>query len=488
VLIIPPGIKPHVPLAEAQAAHLGSLTDEWHILADLSFADLVLWVLAEAEQQFYAVAQIRPATGPTVLEDDIVGQVLAYDPTNLVTKAFQTGQIQQTSENEVHPGAPIDVWAIPLMVAGQCWGVLQRHGDQLGIRVPGELEDHYLVVADQLADMAWRGVFPDQGHRKLSGMSPRVGEGLLTLDENGVVDYATPNAVSAFRKLGLTSDLVGESVVPLALNLIARPEKPVDTSLAAHFRSPRSDEVELDNGESSVFLHILPLTNAQGRLGTLVVLRDTTELRQRERQLVTKDATIREIHHRVKNNLQTVSALLRLQVRRMKSSEAVTALNEAMARVQSIAVVHEILSYSMTGAVDFDGVADRLLPLTSDFAVAGGRVVARRQGSFGEVPAEVATSLALVMTELCTNAVEHGLATGTGELVVEAARSGDGWLCMTIIDNGSGLPEGFRIDDPARASLGLSIVTTLLQDLRGDFALEPNPDGVGARAVVNIPL
>lgn len=486
--MVAPDIKPKLRLSEAQLAHLGGLTDEWHIWADLSFADLVLWVYAGGEQRFYAVAQIRPATGPTALEDDIVGQTLAWDPANLVTQAYQTGQIQQTSQDTVHAGVPVDIGAIPLMVSGQCWGVVQRQGEQLGIRAPGELEDHYLVVADQLADMAWRGVFPDQGHRKLSGMSPRVGEGLLTLDENGVVDYASPNAVSAFRKLGLTSDLVGEPLVPLARDLTTRPEEPVETSLAAHFRSARSDEVELDNGECLVFLHILPLTNAQGRVGTLVVLRDTTELRQRERQLVTKDATIREIHHRVKNNLQTVSALLRLQARRMRSSEAATALNEAMARVQSIAVVHEILSYSMSGAVDFDGVADRLLTLAADFTIEGGRVAARRQGSFGEVPAEVATSLALVLTELCTNAIEHGIAAGCGELVLEADRGEDGWLRMAIIDNGEGLPADFSVDDPARVSLGLSIVTTLLQDLRGSFRLESNPDGVGARASVAIPL
>jgi two-component sensor histidine kinase len=263
---------------------------------------------------------------------------------------------------------------------------------------------------------------------------------------------------------------------------------PVDTSLAAHFKSPHSQEVDIETDHASLFMRIVPLTNLRGRIGTLIVCRDTTEIRRKERQLVTKDATIREIHHRVKNNLQTVSALLRLQARRMKSTEAHAALEEAMARVQAIAVVHEILSYSMSGSVDFDDVADRLLKLTGDLGGEKGHVDARRQGSFGEIPAEVATSLSLIVTELCQNAIEHGLASGSGTVKVVPDRKQDRSLEVCVIDNGQGLPEGFRVDDKDRTSLGLSIVSTLLQDLHGEFQLVPNPDGVGARAIIRIPL
>jgi two-component sensor histidine kinase len=488
VLRIPASVRPHVAITEIQSAFLGALIDDWHILADLAFSDLILWVPGTDDETFYSIAQVRPATGPTALEDDVVGEVISHNPEHLVSQAYSTQRICETSDNKIQAGIPVDVWAIPLMVDCSCLGILERHTNQMGVRAPGELEDHYLAIAGILFDMVARGVFPDSGHRRLRGISPRVGEGLILLDTDGAVEYASPNAVMVYRKMGLSSDLLGEMIVPLTVSLMNRSGNPMDTSLMANFRSPHSEEADIDTGEASVFMRILPLTKPKGRIGTLVVCRDTTELRQKERQLVTKDATIREIHHRVKNNLQTVSALLRLQARRMKSTEAQGALEEAMARVQAIAVVHEILSHSMPGSVVFDDVADRLLKLTSDLASERGNVDARREGSFGEIPAETATSLSLVVTELCQNAIEHGLAAGLGTVIVAADRTPDGSLEMAVIDNGVGLPEGFDVHDKSRTSLGLSIVTTLLQDLHGEFSLVPNPDGIGARAIVRIPL
>ena len=475
-------------MSDAQSAFLEALIDDWHILADLAFSDLILWLPGVDDNEFYAIDQIRPATGPTALEDDVVGSVIAYDPEHLVTQAYLSKRICETSDNALQAGIPVDVWAIPLMVEGVCWGIVERHTNQMGVRAPGELEDRYLEIAGILSDMAWRGAFPDPGHSRLTGISPRVGEGLILIDTVGTVEYASPNAVSVYRKLGLAYDLGGERIVPLTVSLMSRSGAPVDTSLAACFKSPHSEEAEIETENASVIMRILPLTSARGRIGTLVVCRDTTEIRRRERQLVTKDATIREIHHRVKNNLQTVSALLRLQARRMKSTEAQGALEEAMARVQAIAVVHEILSYSMSGSVDFDSVVDRLLKLAGDLSAAKGIVEVKRLGSFGEIPAAVATSLSLIMTELCQNAIQHGLVTGSGRVTVVPQRHPDDTLEVAVIDNGRGLPEGFLVNDQARTSLGLSIVTTLLEDLHGEFLLVPNPDGVGARAIVRVPL
>ena len=105
-----------------------------------------------------------------------------------------------------------------------------------------------------------------------------------------------------------------------------------------------------------------------------------TDLRRRDRELVTKDATIREIHHRVKNNLQTVAALLRLQARRIGEPAARSALEEAVRRVGSIAIVHETLSQSVEGNVDFDEVADRLGAMVTDVSSVGARVRVRRVG------------------------------------------------------------------------------------------------------------
>ncbi len=216
-----------------------------------------------------------------------------------------------------------------------------------------------------------------------------------------------------------------------------------------------------------------------------MLCRDVSDLRSKERELVTKDATIREIHHRVKNNLQTVAALLRMQARRIESPEAKVALTDAMSRVASIAIVHETLSQTFDEIVEFDAVADELLQMVGDVSASWGGVSAIREGSFGLLSADVATSLAMIISELCQNAVEHGLADQSGEVRVAPSRF-DGQLRMEISDDGQGLPPGF--DWHTSRSLGLSIVNTLVAEMEGSFRLGPRPAGPGTQAVVEIPL
>jgi two-component sensor histidine kinase len=253
--------------------------------------------------------------------------------------------------------------------------------------------------------------------------------------------------------------------------------------VTASGRSPRETEIE-SNG-SVVQLRSLPLVVSGMRTGALVLVRDVTELRHRERELMTKDATIREIHHRVKNNLQTVAALLRLQARRIDVPEGREALEEAVRRVGSIAIVHDTLSQTLDESVDFDDVADRLRVMVAEVSSRGGRVTSRRQGSFGTLPAGVATPLAMVLTEVLQNAVEHGFGDDTGTLTVTAGRL-VGRLHVTVEDDGRGLPENFDLD--GSTSLGLSIVRTLVEsELGGQLEIGRRDDG-GTRVALDLPV
>ena len=214
-----------------------------------------------------------------------------------------------------------------------------------------------------------------------------------------------------------------------------------------------------------------------------------TELRHRERELISKDATIREIHHRVKNNLQTVAALLRLQARRLHAPEAKFALEEAVRRVGSIAMVHETLSHVPDEVVDFDEIAGRVAMMAGEVAAPETRVTPTLLGEFGQLSAAVATPLALVLTELMQNALQHGLTGpnhGTDGFLEVAARRGPGLLTVTVTDNGAGLPPDFDLD--STTSLGLQIVRALvLTELDGKLEIRPRPGG-GTRVLVELPL
>lgn len=462
---------------------LKALVNEWHLLADASFSDLILWVPGRDENTFWAGAQVRPTTGPTALEDDVVGDDISYDAEHLVTSAFLSHETCETSDNALNAGIPVDVAAVPVIRHGRCIAIVERHTNRMGLRAPGALEDAYLEIASILTDMLHRGVFPVSPPSDPS-LSPKVGDGLIQVSVLGVIQYASPNAVSAYRRLGHAGDMEGEEIQAITAG-VGLGLQSIGQSIAADVDGREVRELDLDNREGSVRLRVVPLTDAHGPCGTLILCRDTTDIRNRERQLVTKDATIREIHHRVKNNLQTVAALLRLQSRRMASEEARAALKNAMARVAAIAVVHELLSQTFDEAVRFDDVADRILKMVGDVSAAQGQVVVVREGSFGLVPADAATSLSLVMTELCQNAVEHGLASSSGTVRVLPHRDG-AELVVDVVDDGRGLPHDR--DNLGRGSLGLSIVTTLVEDLAGEFDLGNNPDGPGTRARVRIPL
>jgi two-component sensor histidine kinase len=193
----------------------------------------------------------------------------------------------------------------------------------------------------------------------------------------------------------------------------------------------------------------------------------------------------------VKNNLQTVAALLRLQARRIDAPEAKSALEEAVRRVGSIAIVHETLSSAADEVVGFDEIADRLGRMVTDVSATGDQVRVVRSGTFGVIGSDAATALAMVLTEVLQNAVEHGYAheegvgrTGRIDLVVSRLV---GRLEVTVEDDGRGLPPGFDLD--ASTHLGLSIVRTLVEsELGGRLSLAAAASGTGTRVAIDVPL
>lgn len=471
----------HTDLGDDDKAWLERLVEEWELLADLSFSDLILWVPGIDDNVFWAAAQIRPNTGPTALEDDVVGEDLSYDAEHLVTEAYLSREICSTSDNKLHVGIPVDVHAIPIVRCNRCIGVVEMHTNRMGVRAPGALEDAYLDASRLLVDMVYRCEYPMAGEPTVPWLSPRVGDGLIRLDDRGTVIYTSPNALSAFRHLGLSGDLDGESFVAVLGNL-SIDRQPVDRPVLR--RQLVAQELDVERGDVSLRIRVMPLTDKHGVIGQLAMVRDVSELRNRERQLVTKDATIREIHHRVKNNLQTVAALLRMQGRRIVSVAAKEALSDAMKRVQSIALVHETLSTSFDSDVYFDEIADKLLRMVTDVAAVGSQVTLKRQGSFGKVPADVATNLSLVLSEVCQNAVEHGFPGRRGQVLVQPINA-DGELLVEVSNDGQPLPPDFDLE--ATESLGLSIVEMLVADMGGTFTLE-SPPGRWTVATVRIPL
>jgi two-component sensor histidine kinase len=478
-------VRAHTDLDDEDLAWLHLLLADWQIIADLSFADLVLWLPDREGSGFWAGAQMRPTTGPTAYVDDLVGAFVPKGRRPLIDSAHERQRVAREGDPEWRDDIPVRVEAIPVRRGDRILGIIARNTNLLGVRTPSRLELSYLQTATDLTQMIAAGHFPFPGERSDHADSPRVGDGFLRIDAAGRVTYASPNALSVYRRLGLAADLTGLLLADTTRSLVPPARRPDEETLSAVLGGTSARDIEVGTDETTLILRAIPLRPKGEHIGALVLLRDVTDLRRRDRELVTKDATIREIHHRVKNNLQTVAALLRLQARRIDVPEGREALEEAVRRVGSIAIVHDTLSQAFDEFVDFDDVADRLRVMVAEVSSTGASVRTVRVGSFGTLTAEVATPLAMVITEVLQNAVEHGFRDGEGTVRLTAQRL-VGRLRVTVDDDGVGLPEGFDLD--GSTSLGLSIERTLVEsELDGQLEMGSRPGG-GTRVVLDIPV
>ncbi|MFV2144667.1 MULTISPECIES: sensor histidine kinase [Isoptericola] len=481
-------IAEHAELAEGDLEWLHLLVGDWQIVSDLAFADLVLW-LPTADGRFVAVAQCRPSTGATVHYDDVVGSFAPEGQRPQLTAAMSEGRAQRSREPRWFGAYAVREEAVPVVHDGRAVAVVARQTNLGSGRTPSRLELNYIESADDLLAMIGRGEYPSlnaaTGPRR---GAPRVGDGLIRLNSEGEVLYASPNALSCFHRLGVIGPLVGQSLVEVTAG-IAEQQSTVDESLPLVVMGRAPWRTDIEAGRAALSLRALPLTDRGQRIGAVLLCRDVSELRRRERELMTKDATIREIHHRVKNNLATVAALLRLQARRMEVPEARAALEEAMRRVATISLVHESLSQTLDESVELDDMLKRALRLAADVASTRAQISTRQSGSFGLVPAQDATPLALVLTELVTNAVEHGFpGQESGTVSIDVERE-DSSLRVVVADDGVGMRDG--IDELGRASrsgLGSQIVKTLVvNELRGTIDWLPR-EGGGTQVVLQVQL
>ena len=478
-------------LTSDDVLRLGELTAEWQLLADISFADLVLWIPKRKDEKSWpeghrTIAQIRPMTAATVFTQDLIGNEVAWGSRPDIDQALSSGEIVRDSRAEQVGEIKIKVECIPVFFAGRVIAVISRHRNLETMRTPSRLELNYREIANHIYRMIAEGNFPVKDNVYLAEAAPRVGDGLVRLNVAGDVLFASPNARSAFNRIGWDKDLEGQNLGRVLDSLISQssPLNPREENWQITMSGKQLRRDEFENSGGVLDLLAMPLTEGDNRIGAVVLVHNVTELRRKDRALISKDATIREIHHRVKNNLQTVSALLRLQARRIDDPKASAAIEEAVRRVVSIALVHETLSATAQDLVQFDEVITKIIQGASELNIRPNEIQIKKVGEFGLISSMVATPLALVLTELIHNALEHGLSQ-SGDLVeLRIDRSGKS-MTVTVVDNGNGIPDDFSLE--SNTNLGLQIVQTLTKnELAGKIEfIKPI---IGTQVQISFPL
>jgi two-component system, sensor histidine kinase PdtaS len=460
-------------LGEPVVDHLLRLTASWSLLSDLSFSDMLLMARVDEpnnryDQHFVVLGQMRPNNRSTMINDDLVGTLQGPDAWPLVQLAFDSGTriIGEVNVEAIDDVVP--VWCVPVRFDGKIVAVMVRL--QGPLRGPASLyEQAYLSIFERLCVMVADSTFPFREEGVAGPGLPRVGDGIILIDGDGRVEFATPNASNALHRMGVYGAAEGQTLPDLGLRV-----RVVERSL--EYAIPAMEEIDRGH-DVAILFHCVPLLEHGLVTGVVTMLRDVSDLRQLNRLVLNKEAAVREVHHRVKNNLQTISSLLRLQARRSDNEETSTALMEAERRIRSIAVVHEVLSREPGEEVVFDEIVQSLVLLVEDTVLALHPVEIVVNGELGVLSTDLATPLAVALAELLTNAVEHAFTDfggvdnkQVGIVTLNLYQEG-GNAIAEIRDNGRGLGEHFSLDVPT--SLGLSIVRDLIRaQLHGSIEMK----------------
>jgi two-component sensor histidine kinase len=499
VTTVPELARSRAALEGADLTHVLRLIATWRPLADLSFSDLLLFapIAGEEDHRFVVLGMVRPVTGQTAYPADLVGTVVDEVERPLLSRCWRTGEVVEGDTTEVAGKDRVHVQCTPVRHAGKLVAILTREAPVTFSRRRGELERVYFRVFERFSKMIAEGSFPFAREEAEIETAPRVGDGVIVVDGEARVQFASPNAVSSLHRMGIHAYAQGQPLGGIGFDDTA-------TLSAMRQRLPVSEEVE--QGDVSILLRALPLLEHGNSVGALLLIRDVTDLRRRDRMLMSKDATIREIHHRVKNNLQTIASLLRLQGRRLHTPEARGALAESERRIRSIAIVHETLSRDAGDVVHFADIVRPLVRVVEETVSSADLTIRFSvEGDAGDLPGEVATPLAVILNELMQNAVDHAFpraeddeeegASDDGDGDGEPARVGhvrlelardDGEVTIDVVDDGVGLPERFSLD--GSKGLGLSIVQALVTgELEGSIEIR-DIEGGGAAVHLRVPV
>jgi two-component sensor histidine kinase len=475
-------------LTKEDIVFLEKIAADLAILADLARADVVMYCPCVSERAIVA-AQVRPHSILPIYGESLVGRQVNATEEPDVFRALTEGRRGLTEVRQ--PIGSLGASANTAPIVQETYPVRAPDGRIVAaIAIETNLIER---ERHQRRSRVFRRALQQFRRSVLAGelrgadhLTPfQEHDGILVVDAQRRIQYVSGIATSLYRKLGYAGDLLKRRVEDLELD-------DHEVVLEA-MEQGRCLEREMRVGELVWVKKALPLfSRRQGvrrilgvepvrRLdGTLVIIHDQTEARRREEELKIKVALIQEIHHRVKNNMQTIASLLRLQSRRTDSDEVRRALQEGINRILSVAVIHEFLAHQEARVINIRDVSQRIVAQIQEGILDRERSIRLNlEGPNIYLPTQPATVCALVINELLQNALEHGYNRQEGGTVTVRLQDDGQKITIAVDDDGVGLPEEFDLSQTS--SLGLQIVRTLAEgDLKGSFELHGRDKGVSA--------
>lgn len=429
-------------------------------IADVCQADVFIDCAVTPEMdEAIVMAEAFPATARSLYRQSVVGQLARAVNEPGVIACLQTGKPILGSRGISQERVAMEQNVIPIKNRlGRTIGTLILEKDitenvrqERRVELLTETTEHLGSTLMQLSlSEPW--------------LTSLIQEGMILFDGQGIITFANETAAFLMNKIGVTVSVLGRYAGEFMFGPLVKE--------VLDYGGVRYDEGW--SGEAFLKLKAAAFVQDGRTVGGMLLMRDHSDLKEKEKKLVVQSAVMKEIHHRVKNNLQTISSLLNLQSRRMKNPDLHSAFRESINRINSIAMVHDMLAKQGLEDTDAGELIDRIAKLlAASMAGPGQQIHLSLSLEHVSVTSDHATQLALVVNELVQNSMTHAFSpSDEGWIRIELQAEGRE---MTLRYQDSG--PGFDPQDDA-GHLGMQIVRTLVQDgLGGELRQAKNRYG-----------
>lgn len=307
--------------------------------------------------------------------------------------------------------------------------------------------------------------------KHLDSLACCIDDAVIVTDEEGIVVFRNARAISLYKEYGYMYDVYGKDYNQISMHgpLVVRPDS-----------AEPSHECEIKS--SGHYYQVKECCYTDKAPFYVIVISDVTRERLQEENLVLKSVALREAHHRIKNNLQTIYNLLDMQKRRISNHEANIALQETMGRVISIAATYETLLMSGLDDVNIidvlKNVKDKILQIVGAASPSINVIV---EGDDVLVTADIATDLAMIANELIQNSFKYAFAGRDSGIIKITIKEGALYSVMRVADNGIGIKDESMESakkEPGKTGLGFQISKSLVRGkLKGSFRINSSDEG-----------